>query len=125
MIACDGIWDCFKNDQVAKFIRKNLISRRIRDKKEHIKKMIGELMDKGIAKEVQTSNGIGTDNMTCIVVLFKAIFNNISAQNSPRQINPKLSKPPCNKVESSIESLTNPSNNNNFHETLVKTLTHL
>jgi len=47
--------------------------------------MIGELMDKGLAKEVQNSNGIGTDNMTCIVVLFKPMLN-----ASPRQINPKI-----------------------------------
>ena len=88
MIACDGIWDCFKNDQVAKFIRKNLSSRRIRDKKEHIKKMIGELMDKGLAKEVQSSNGIGTDNMTCIVVLLKPMLKEYN-KTPPRQIKPK------------------------------------
>jgi serine/threonine protein phosphatase PrpC len=88
VIACDGIWDCFKNDQVAKFIRKNLSSRRIRDKKEHIKKMIGELMDKGLAKEVQSSNGIGTDNMTCIVVLLKPMLKEYN-KTPPRQIKPK------------------------------------
>ena len=60
-------------------------SRRIRDKKEHIKKMIGELMDKGLAKEVQSSNGIGTDNMTCIVVLLKPML-----KTPPRQIKAKV-----------------------------------
>ena len=44
-------------------------------------------MDKGIAKgDVTNSNGIGTDNMTCIIIRFK----NLAAEMIPDSAGPTI-----------------------------------
>ncbi|KAI8647544.1 phosphatase 2C-like domain-containing protein [Parasitella parasitica] len=63
VLACDGIWDCFNNQQVIDFVRYKLC--------EH--KSLGticeELMHYCLAEKGNIS-GIGCDNMTVIIVAF-------------------------------------------------------
>ena len=67
IIGCDGIWDCLKNQEACDFVSKKL--------KENptikVSKIVEEMMDSIIAKDLYTENGIGRDNMTCIVIVFK------------------------------------------------------
>jgi serine/threonine protein phosphatase PrpC len=39
--------------------------------KESVASVVEELFDAILAEDIASSNGIGTDNMTCIVVEFK------------------------------------------------------
>ena len=91
--ACDGIWDCYTNEEAVALSLKTRVKgpRAIKtkkrasgsnsplkiDKKASLgERMQGEtsfivekLMDNGIAKgDITQSDGIGTDNMTCIIV---------------------------------------------------------
>ena len=63
VIACDGVWDC-KHYNISEFIFHKI-------KKEHkLSKIIEEFFDKIISKESR-DDGVGCDNMTCIMIQFK------------------------------------------------------
>ncbi|KAI8147886.1 phosphatase 2C-like domain-containing protein [Fennellomyces sp. T-0311] len=63
VIACDGIWDCMSNQQVADFIRAKL------KQKVDLKTVCENLMDECLA-EHSDFGGVGCDNMTVIIVAF-------------------------------------------------------
>lgn len=66
--ACDGIWDCVTNEEACKkiseYYKKHNVTR------DNVHKVVEELFEEILAPN--TDDGIGTDNMTCIV----AYFNN-------------------------------------------------
>ena len=69
VIACDGIWDCLSNQNCV-----NMFRRLMFEKEDGYCSYYNERMfDKIVAKSLQASNGIGTDNMSCILVKFKAV----------------------------------------------------
>ncbi|KAI9477157.1 phosphatase 2C-domain-containing protein [Zychaea mexicana] len=63
VIACDGIWDCMTNQQVADFIRTKI------KEKVDLKTICENLMDKCLA-EHSDFGGVGCDNMTVIIAAF-------------------------------------------------------
>jgi len=87
IVACDGIWDCFTNEEAIHFARKrrdrgpkspkkrsrpgqspSKVSKEVKPKGE-TSFIIEEMMDQGIAKgDITMSDGTGTDNMTCVIV---------------------------------------------------------
>lgn len=101
ILACDGIWDCFSNEQAVKYVRnkrekgpksgvlktrtsktgassplKVSKSRSETSKKPKVKGetsfIIEEMMNQGIAKgDITMSDGTGTDNMTCVIIQFR------------------------------------------------------
>ena len=66
LAACDGIWDCLSNqdagDKMAGKLDKNM--------PEPLKffEPVAEMLDEILAKDTET--GIGTDNMTAIIINF-------------------------------------------------------
>lgn len=63
VLACDGIWDCMKNQEVIDYIRHALTL------KKSLKTICEEIMDFCLA-ESGDMTGIGCDNMTIIIVAF-------------------------------------------------------
>ncbi len=63
IIACDGIWDCLTCQEAVNYIA-NLLD------KMSLEKSIESMFTTIIATDVQSSGGIGTDNMSAIVIKF-------------------------------------------------------
>ena len=65
ILACDGIWDCLTNQDCVYVMKEH-----IRDLKsgEPYSKCVADLFDKICATDIIKSGGIGTDNMTCILI---------------------------------------------------------
>mmetsp|Transcript_27925 Transcript_27925/g.61107 ORF Transcript_27925/g.61107 Transcript_27925/m.61107 type:complete len:362 (-) Transcript_27925:1228-2313(-) len=64
VLACDGVWDCMTNQQCVDFCRKRLTPGR------KSSEVVEELLDFCLAKDPKEAQGIGCDNMTCIIVQF-------------------------------------------------------
>lgn len=67
MLACDGIWDCVTSEEGGEQMRA-AITKAPQDK---LSTHIEELFDRICAADILSSSGIGTDNMTCVLVEFK------------------------------------------------------
>ena len=68
ILACDGIWDCLTSEEAVARVRKGLSER---STKEKVNEVIETIFEQIIAPDILSSSGVGTDNMTCIVVEFK------------------------------------------------------
>eukprot|EP00929_Paragymnodinium_shiwhaense_P041287 TRINITY_DN21466_c0_g1_i1.p1 TRINITY_DN21466_c0_g1~~TRINITY_DN21466_c0_g1_i1.p1 ORF type:complete len:435 (+),score=106.39 TRINITY_DN21466_c0_g1_i1:140-1444(+) len=64
VLACDGIWDVKSNQEVCKFFRQRIL------RGQPLEKAVEDLMDECLASDPKKSQGLGCDNMTCIVVVF-------------------------------------------------------
>lgn len=67
-VACDGIWDCLTNEQFCSKI--NSLEEELKTSDNNTSDIIEKVFEEIIAEDVD-GDGIGTDNMTCIVVFFK------------------------------------------------------
>ena len=66
VLACDGIWDCMTNVEMMEYLNNKI------DVKKKKSGIISDLMEKIIAKDLDLNgDGLGTDNMTCMIVEFK------------------------------------------------------
>ena len=67
IIGCDGIWDCLTNQEACDFVSKRLKE----DPNQKISKIIEEMLDSIVATDLYNETGVGCDNMTCVVIVFK------------------------------------------------------
>ncbi|KAI7824287.1 phosphatase 2C-like domain-containing protein [Kickxella alabastrina] len=65
VVACDGIWDCMTNQQVAQFVHAKVVEGKKLDQ------ICEDMMDRCLASESELG-GVGCDNMTVVIV---AILN--------------------------------------------------
>ncbi|CAM9244601.1 unnamed protein product [Phaeothamnion confervicola] len=64
VLACDGVWDCMTNDEVAAFVRERL--------PQMTPSQIAEaIFDRCISEDPRRTGGLGGDNMTCLICVFK------------------------------------------------------
>eukprot|EP00397_Hematodinium_sp_SG-2012_P010724 GEMP01010848.1.p1 GENE.GEMP01010848.1~~GEMP01010848.1.p1 ORF type:complete len:400 (-),score=88.32 GEMP01010848.1:1914-3113(-) len=73
VLACDGIWDIMSNQDSVDFVRRRLKQR------QDPKDIVEQMLDHCMAKDPKLTQGLGGDNMTCIVVLLKPIDEIISS----------------------------------------------
>lgn len=64
IMGCDGIWEQKSNEEMVQFVYEHL------EKKQDLSKIVSELLLETIAPSVAETQGIGCDNMTCILVKF-------------------------------------------------------
>lgn len=69
ILACDGIWDCLTSEECVTQTREALATVQ---EDQPITTIIEAMFDRIIAKDILSSAGVGTDNMTCVVVQLKA-----------------------------------------------------
>jgi serine/threonine protein phosphatase PrpC len=85
IVACDGIWDCMESQEAVKFVYKENeklknpsspskraslkgSSKKKESKSKHLGLIVEKMMDKNCPSDLQVTEGIGADNMTCIIV---------------------------------------------------------
>lgn len=64
ILACDGIWDVMTNQAACDFVRDRLVA------KMDVSQVGIELLDKCLTPDPQQTQGLGTDNMTAVIVKF-------------------------------------------------------
>lgn len=65
VLACDGIWDVMTNQEVVDFVRPRLKNA------TKISAIVEELLDRCVASDPKETQGLGCDNMTCVIVDLK------------------------------------------------------
>lgn len=69
ILACDGIWDCLTSEEAVIRVRRGLSE--LSPPRGQITDVIETIFEEIVAKDILSSSGVGTDNMTCLVVEFK------------------------------------------------------
>lgn len=67
ILACDGIWDCFTSREAVNYVLDKT------EEQPKISKVIEDMLDFNLPNDVNERNGLGCDNMTCIVIFFKKL----------------------------------------------------
>ena len=65
VLACDGVWDVLSNQEICDFISTRLDQEPPMPTKE----IVREIFDHCVADDPRKTQGIGGDNMTCMIVL--------------------------------------------------------
>jgi len=68
VIACDGIWDVMTSSETVEFINQARTTKR---GKSSLKAIVDDLVDACCANSIDENNGLGTDNMSAIIVELK------------------------------------------------------
>ena len=70
IMGCDGIWEDKSNAEMVEWVY-NKLEEQKKNGTEDLQAIVRDLLHETIASDVTSSNGIGCDNMTCILIKFK------------------------------------------------------
>ena len=62
VLGCDGVWDVLSNDDCVHFVRSRLAEGK------NLKEICEEIADECLSPDPKATQGIGADNITCIIV---------------------------------------------------------
>ena len=65
IVACDGIWDCLTNEECVASFEKKLAKKNVKNTSDPVAELLGDIL------APNTDDGLGTDNMTCILIMMK------------------------------------------------------
>ena len=80
LMGCDGIWEKRSNEEAVEYVYEQLNKQKEKlgmdaaDKnidKINIKEIVENLLNDNLATDIASSQGVGCDNMTCIIILLK------------------------------------------------------
>lgn len=80
LMGCDGIWEKRSNEEAVEYVYQQINKQKEKlgmdpaDKnidKINIKEIVETLLNDNLATDIASSQGVGCDNMTCILILFK------------------------------------------------------
>ncbi|CEP16451.1 hypothetical protein [Parasitella parasitica] len=111
VLACDGIWDCMSNQEVVEYVRSGIAQDKTLDK------ICESIMDNCLADD-HTTNGLGFDNMSIIIV---AILNGRTEEKWYQWMKEKGSGNDSNKTTPA--NALNATNNNNIPDSTPSKLT--
>lgn len=67
VIGCDGIWETWHTDKVMQFVSSELAKERQRSSGK-LSNVAATLFDKVLAPDLYSTDGLGLDNMTCVII---------------------------------------------------------
>ena len=70
MMGCDGCWESKSNEQMVEWIYEKL-AEKTEKTTETLKSIVSDLLNELISPNHQQTQGVGCDNMTCILIVFK------------------------------------------------------
>jgi serine/threonine protein phosphatase PrpC len=76
-MGCDGIWEKRTNEEMIEYIYEKINQYKEKGEELDLKKIVSDLLLDTIAEDVKGANGVGCDNMTCILIF----FNHNTAKN--------------------------------------------
>ena len=65
VLACDGVWDVYSNQEVVDFVAEKI------NQNMSVKEICEALVDSCLSHDPKETQGIGADNITCVIVRFK------------------------------------------------------
>ena len=66
-LGCDGVYDCLSNQEIVDFINTRLK----KNPNQKLTKILEEMLDQILAPDIYTETGVGCDNMSSVIVVFK------------------------------------------------------
>jgi serine/threonine protein phosphatase PrpC len=69
IMGCDGIWEKKSNEEMVAWVYDKLKQQKEAGE-DDLKKIVHDLLHESIADDVKEAQGIGCDNMTCVLIVF-------------------------------------------------------
>lgn len=73
-MGCDGIWEKKSNEEMVEDIYRSLKEETEKASGDYskidLKKIVADLLLESIADDVKEAQGVGCDNMTCVLIVF-------------------------------------------------------
>ena len=78
IMGCDGIWEKKSNEEMVEYVYAKLKMANEEAGGDYakidLKKIVAELLHDSLADDVKEAQGVGCDNMTCILIVFNTDF---------------------------------------------------